>query len=109
MRLKPEQIFGRVKPYRVVTDLKLPLENKNGVFFTPHPKFPEYTFELKGHELVGLEFNNPTPGCNLFDFLAMHFGGYEAAVDHMSRHYFNLAMMPTGITLGANLHVLPTS
>jgi len=101
MLLKAQQVFRRLTPYRVIADLQLPLENRDGAFFTPHPKFPEYSFEIRRNELVAAEYNNPTPGCNLFDFLAMHYGSYEEAFEQVSNRYFNLAMTPSGITLGS--------
>jgi hypothetical protein len=101
MGLRAQQIFQRLTPYRVIADLRLPLENRDGVFFTPHPKFPQYSFEIRGHELVGAEYNNPTPGCNLFDFLEMHYGSYEKGLEHLNSRYFNLATKPSSITLGS--------
>src|SRR6266851_6436074 len=100
MKFKAQQVFRRLAPYTVVSDLGLPLIKRNDAFFTPHPKFPEYSFEIRRNELVAAEYNNPTPGCNLFDFLALHFGSYEEAFEHVSDRYFNLAMTPSGIPLG---------
>lgn len=101
MHFRAQQIFGALDPYRIIADLKLPLENRNGLFVTPHPQQPERLFAILGQELVGLTYNSPTPACNLFDFLALKLGGYERAVDHVVDHYFNLAFLPGGLMLGS--------
>src|ERR1035441_4712461 len=55
MLLKAQQVFRRLTPYQVIADLRLPMVNRDGAIFTPHSKFPEYSFEIRGNELVGTE------------------------------------------------------
>ncbi len=87
-------MFKLVTPFRVVTTLKLPLRERDGSFFTEHPQHPEHEFEIGPQEFVGLRYNSPTPGLGVFDFLALHLGSYEEAVDFAIREFFNLAMVP---------------
>jgi len=90
----------------VIADLGPPLVKRDNAFFTPHPKSPEHSFEIRSQELLGNEFTSPTPACNLFDFLALHFGSYEQAVDHLLNRYFNLASAPSGIAFEASRDIM---
>jgi len=74
-----EQILRAVDPYRVASDLKLPLENKDGLLFTKDPQDPQYEFQISGREFIAANYGNPIPGCNIFDFLKLHMGSYERA------------------------------
>src|SRR5713101_2453773 len=80
-QLKAQDVFLRLTPYRAIADLKLHLVKRDNCFFTPHPQLPEYSFEIRSKDLVGAELSNPTTACNIFDFLALHFGSYEQAID----------------------------
>jgi len=71
-----EQILRAVDPYRVASDLKLPLENKDGLLFTKDPQNPEYELQISQREFVGASYRNPNPGCNIFDFLKLCLGLY---------------------------------
>src|SRR6266705_1865348 len=96
MQLRAQDIFPTLEPFRVVADLRLPLENREGLFFTPHPQHPEDLLQIEEHEFVG-RADGPTPACNVFDFLALHFGSYRKAMDHVIGRYYNLASVPTGL------------
>ena len=96
MQLRAQDIFPTLEPFRVVADLRLPLENREGLFFTPHPQHPEDLLQIEDHEFVG-RADGLTPACNVFDFLALHFGSYRQAIDHVIGKYFNLASLPTGL------------
>src|SRR5258707_329963 len=98
MRLRTHDIFPRVEPYRVVADLGLPIQQKNELFFTPHPRDENHLLQIESHEFVG-HANGPTPAGNVFDFLALHFGSYGEAVDYVIDRYHNLASMPTRVSL----------
>ena len=74
MRIRAQQIFGRLDPHRIIADLNLPIEDRDGMLVTPHSREPEHFFEIQSRELVGLTYHSPTPACNLFDFLALHSG-----------------------------------
>jgi hypothetical protein len=93
------KVFASVEPYAVIADLKLPFEERNGAFFTPHPQSTEYELKVQGKQFIGVGYNNPTPGYNLFDFLALHFGSVERAVDYLIARYFHLAWTPPGVAL----------
>src|SRR6266436_9261075 len=58
-----------------------------GLFFTPHPQHPEQLLQIEDHEFVG-RADGLTPACNVFDFLALHFGSYRQAIDHVIGKYF---------------------
>src|SRR5258708_1984249 len=93
------QVFARVEPYAVIADLKLPWIERDGGFFTPHPQDSAHEFQIQGREFIASAYNSPTPGCSLFDFLALHFGTYEQAVDHLITSFFNQAWTPPGVAL----------
>src|SRR6266446_8005012 len=87
MQLRAQDLFPTLEPFRVVADLRLPLENREGLFFTPHPQHPEDLLQIEDHEFVG-RADGLTPACNVFDFLALHFGSYRQAIDHVIGRYF---------------------
>jgi hypothetical protein len=99
MRIIAQQVFRSVEPYRIVADLRLPIEERDGLFFTKHPQQPEHSMQIGPSEFIGMGYDSPTPACNFFDFLALHFGTYEEAMDHVIDQYHNLAALPIGITL----------
>src|SRR5713226_1098169 len=96
MQLKAEHIFSRVSPYQVVVDLKLEIQQQNGLFFTPHPRHPAQTLQIGEHEFVA-QANSAIPACSKFDFLATYLGSYSRAVDHLIDRYYDLAAMPLGL------------
>jgi len=67
------------------------------LFFTPHPRDANYLLQIGSREFVGRS-DYPTPACDVFDFLALHFGSYGKAVDYVIDRYYNLASMPTGVS-----------
>ena len=94
------QVFGSLEPYAIIADLHLPWIERDGDFFTLHPQFEEHEFQIQGRDFIGAEHNSPTPGCNLFDFLALHFdSSYAQAVDYLIARFFNLARVPPGVEL----------
>jgi hypothetical protein len=93
------QVFASVEPYAVIADLKLPFEERDGAFFTPHPQDPEYELQIHGRRFIGSSYSNPTVGCNLFDFLGLHFGSVEQGIDFLIARYFHLARKPPGVAL----------
>ena len=88
-----------VDPYRVASDLKLPLENKDGLLFTKDPQDPQYDFQISRREFIAANYGNPIPGCNIFDFLKLHMGSYERAADHVLDCYHNLIQAPGGLSI----------
>lgn len=99
MRIIAQQVFRTVEPYRIVADLRLPIEERNGLFFTKHPQYSDQEMQISPVEFIGSGYDSPTPACNNFDFLALHLGSYEEAMDHVIDQYHNLANLPIGITL----------
>src|SRR6266446_1773595 len=98
MQFRAHDIFPRLEPYRVVADLGIQIEQKNDLFFTPHPRVTNRLLQIESNEFVG-HADGPTPACNVLDFLALHFGSYGEAVDYVIDRYHNLASMPTGVSL----------
>ncbi len=94
-----EQILRAVDPYRVASDLKLPLENKDGLLFTKDPQDPQYDFQISRREFIAANYGNPTPGCNIFGFLKLHLGSYEKVVDYVLDSYHNLIQAPGGLSI----------
>src|SRR6266702_2088698 len=94
-----QHILRVVDPYRVVADLKLPLETRNGLFFTEHPQNHEHEFQIAEREFVAADYRNPNPGCNVFDYLKLHLGSYEKALDYVLDTYHNLIQVPGGISI----------
>lgn len=75
------QVFASVELYAVIADLQLPVAERDGAFYTPHPQDPEHELQIQGRQFIGSGYHNPTPGGNLFDFLALHFGSYDQGLD----------------------------
>jgi hypothetical protein len=96
MQLRAQHIFARLSPYQVVVGLGLSIEQRDGLFFTPHPKNPDHLLQIREREFVA-HANGPTPALNLFDFLALHFGSYRRALEHVINQYYNLAALPVGL------------
>src|SRR6266404_743048 len=96
MYLRAQDIFRTLQPYQVVADLGLPLEKRDDLYFTPHPQHPEHPLQIEDNEFVG-HANCPTPTCNVFDFLALHFQSYREAIDYLIEKYYNLASLPIGL------------
>src|SRR5258707_4942367 len=94
-----QQILNAVDPYRVVSDLKLPLEGKSGLLFKKEPRNPEYELQISQREFVGASYRNPNPGCNIFDFLKLLLGSYEKALDYLLDTYHNLIQVPGGLSI----------
>ena len=93
------QVFASVEPCAVIADLQLPVAERDGAFFTPHPQYPEHELQILGSQFIGSGYQNPTPGCNVFDFLALHFGSYEQGLDFLIARYFHLARTLPGLAL----------
>lgn len=85
-----------------MVDLKLPLEERDGQFFTRHPQFPDQEFQIESNEFIGVGYGSPTPACNVFDWLALYFdNSYEKGIDFCIDSYHNLAQVPIGISIGS--------
>ncbi len=97
--LAAHHIFQDLSPLQIIKDLGLKLEEKNGSYFTPHPKDPTHSLRINASQFVG-SLNGPTPGCEVVDFLAMQFGSYSKAVDYIVRRYNHLVSLPVGYSLG---------
>jgi hypothetical protein len=93
-------IFEELSPFQIVKDLGLQIEQKQGSYFTTHPKNKGHSFRITQTQFVGFP-NAPTPGCNAVDFLAMHFGSYSEAIDHLAQRYPHLVALPVGNTWAA--------
>ncbi len=106
MTLKAQQVFRSLDPYRAVSDLKLPLKNEKGLFVTNHPKSPDHRLQIAKNEFVAMDYTCPTPACNVFDFLALHIGSYESAIDFAIDSYHNLAQLPIGVTMDSIRHAM---
>src|SRR6266704_1371818 len=91
--LTAHDIFQKVSPLQTVNDLGLELEEKDGSYFIPHPNAPNHSLRITPSQFVGFP-NGPTPGCEVVDFLAMLFGSYSEAIDHIIRRYNHLVSLP---------------
>jgi len=69
MQLRAQQIFPRLEPYRIVSDLGLQREEQNGLWFTPHPQHPKHLLQIERDEFVGA-CDGPTPACPLREWLS---------------------------------------
>src|SRR6266404_2466832 len=86
-------IFQKLSPFQIVKDLGLEIEEKDDSYFTPHPNDPNHSLRITPSQFVGFP-NGPTPGCEVVDFLAMLFGSYSGAIDHIIRRYNHLVSLP---------------
>lgn len=97
--LATHHTFQELSPFQIVKDLGLQIEEKHGSYFTTHPKDKNHSLRITQTQFVGFP-NAPTPGCNAVDFLAMHFGSYSEAIDHIAQRYAHLVALPVGYTWG---------
>ena len=97
--LTAHHIFQKLSPFQIVKDLGLEIEEKDGSYFTTHPLDESHSLLITRSQFVGFP-NGPTPGCNPVDFLAMHFGSYFQAIDHIAQRYDHLVALPVGYTWG---------
>src|SRR6266404_5066961 len=97
--LTAHHIFQKLSPFQIVKDLGLDIEEKDGSYFTTHPQDESRSLLITSSQFVGFP-NGPTPGCNALDFLAMHFGSYSEAIDHVAQRYDHLVALPVGYTWG---------
>lgn len=92
-------IFQGLTPFQIVKDLGFEIEENHGSYFTKHPEDERHSLLITQSQFVGFP-NGPTPGCNAVDFLAMHYGSYSQAMDHIAQRYANLVALPVGYSWG---------